>query len=234
LVPTEAWAGVFKSAVSLGLPETVKALTQHECFNQINEISENDFNKVLGLPYDMQYDMNEIAAGNKRAPDPVIKPAVRTQLPPSQSVGARGPEGEIGKEGQSNDTVILQVVGSEGQPKAEINVELADTFEKRRVGLSNRLCLPEGYGMFFDKVGAYWMKDVNFPLDIVFLDEKGTILEKQHMQRLEKDAEIIPRYIPSHREAAYSLELPAGWFEKKGLQAGDRIRAIKLHFYRQA
>jgi uncharacterized membrane protein (UPF0127 family) len=130
------------------------------------------------------------------------------------------------KAAEIRDAVTLQVISKEGQVKAEVSSEIADTPELRRQGLSKRACLPEGYGMFFDKVGAYWMKDVNFPLDIVFLDKQGTILEKQHMPVTQEPDPCKPLYVPQAKEAAHALELPAGWFERKGLEPGDRIRVV--------
>jgi len=136
------------------------------------------------------------------------------------------------KNQSANDTVVLGFMDKDGSYKAEVIAEIADTPDKRRLGLSNRLLLPEGCGMLFDKVGAYWMKDVDFPLDILFLDEKGTVLEKQHMPVVRgKSAEELPRYLP-RTQAAHALELPSGWFDKKGLAIGDRVKVLPLNFYR--
>jgi uncharacterized membrane protein (UPF0127 family) len=121
------------------------------------------------------------------------------------------------------DTFDLQFYGQDGQPKATVAIELADTPESRRRGLSKRAELPEGQGMLFDKAGAYWMKDVNFPLDIVFLDKQGTVLEKQHMAMTVEPDPCKPLYVAGSKEAAHALELPVGWFEKQSLKVGDRL-----------
>ena len=97
---------------------------------------------------------------------------------------------KMSKKGHSADTVELQILDPEGNVKAKIAAEIADTFDLRRKGLSGRPEIQPGTGMFFDKAGAYWMKDVNFDLDILFLDKQGMILEKQHMPMLSKSSDF--------------------------------------------
>lgn len=64
-------------------------------------------------------------------------------------------------------------------------VEIADTPEKRREGLSTIKKLDEDEGMLFvfDEVQDYvtfTMKDTNIDLDIVFIDEEGTVINVEH------------------------------------------------------
>ena len=125
------------------------------------------------------------------------------------------------------DEITLHFIDKTGSVKAEVAAEIAETPADRRMGLSKRAFLPSGRGMFFDKVGAFWMKDVNFPLDIVFLDKQGTVLEKQHMPQVDEPAVLKPLYIPSFKEAAHALELPAGWFDKQGLAVGMKLRPVE-------
>ncbi len=61
-----------------------------------------------------------------------------------------------------------------------ITAEIADTKKKRGLGLSGRSTLPADRGMLFifdqpNKHG-FWMKDMNFPLDIVWFDKNRTIV----------------------------------------------------------
>lgn len=128
----------------------------------------------------------------------------------------------INKSGE--DLVHLQFTDKQGQVKCAVLVEVADTSRKRMRGLSHRRTLPAGYGMFFDKAGAYWMKDVNFPLDILFLDKEGAVLETQHMPVVTEPDPYKPIYVSKSDKAAYALELPAGWFDKQGLKSGVHIR----------
>src|SRR3989344_5408813 len=62
-----------------------------------------------------------------------------------------------------------------------ITVEVVVTDETRRLGLSGRSTLPEGSGMFFifDTPGlyAFWMKDMHFSIDIVWIDENFVVVD---------------------------------------------------------
>jgi len=126
-----------------------------------------------------------------------------------------------------DDTVLVHIIDKEGNVKARVHAEMADTPAKRSMGLAKRAFLPSGYGMLFDKVGAYWMKDVEIPLDILFLDKQGTVLEKQHMEPDNDVSDWFNRtlYVPSSKEAELALELPAGWFDANGLAVGDKVIA---------
>jgi len=56
----------------------------------------------------------------------------------------------------------------------KISVEVADTVEKRSLGLGKRSGLENGWGMLFvfekRKQHGFWMKGMQFPLDIIWLD----------------------------------------------------------------
>ena len=161
----------------------------------------------------------------EKAPAVDVPPVgAEAPLPPQQALPPKPPT-KIG----SADTVKLIVTDKEGNAKAELDAEIADTLLTRRIGLSKRAELPAGRGMFFDKIGAYWMKDVEFPLDIVFLSKNGSVLEKQHMPQLIQDADQAPLYESTDKTAAHALELPAGWFDEQGIVPGDRLQvALRL------
>ena len=72
--------------------------------------------------------------------------------------------------------------------------------------------------MFFDKAGTFWMKDVNFPLDIVFVDKRGKILEKYGMI-VDKTGSTL--YAPT-KKADHAIELPFGFIDKYGIKEGDK------------
>lgn len=126
---------------------------------------------------------------------------------------------------QANDGIKLQFIGKNGNVKAEISAEIADTPIKRRKGLSKRAELPQGRGMFFDKAGGYWMKDVNFPLDLMFLDKEGQVLEKKYMPTVQEPDPLRPVYVPSSKKAAHAVEVPAGWCNKNSIESGDKVQA---------
>ena len=79
--------------------------------------------------------------------------------------------------------------------------EVAKTPESQRKGLSNRKSLAEDHALLFvyerASILEYWMKDMNFPIDIVWMDETYTVL---HIDR-----HVLPGSYPK----TYSSEQPA-------------------------
>lgn len=113
-----------------------------------------------------------------------------------------------------------RIVTADGR-EVFVRLEVADTAEKRTVGLSKRSSLPEDAGMIFlypsDHRGAFWMKDTWIPLSIAFLAADGRIIEIQHME---------PNTTNTHQPAQMyrnALEVNQSFFEKNGVNVGDRV-----------
>ncbi len=106
----------------------------------------------------------------------------------------------------------------------EFVVEIADTDEKRIKGLSGRKSLSEDEGMIFvfDQPGMYgfWMKDMLFSIDIIWLSEEGRVV---HIVKNAKPESFPEVFYPSS-EAKYVLELPAGTADRLSLQIGDEVK----------
>ena len=104
-----------------------------------------------------------------------------------------------------------------------IQIEIADTDAERNLGLSGRPSLPEGRGLFFifDIPGKYgfWMKDMNFPIDIVWIDESW------HVVAVERDVppDSYPKIFYPVRAIKYVLELPAGTAALKRIDVGAPV-----------
>lgn len=125
------------------------------------------------------------------------------------------------------DEVKVAFIGKNGEKKASVRLEIADTSELRAVGLSKRACLADGRGMFFDKTGSFWMQDVNFPLDLTFLTKEGEVLEVIPMP---VDKEGVFHYSPSVQNAeksAHAIETPAGYLSAHGVESGDLVVAVE-------
>lgn len=121
------------------------------------------------------------------------------------------------------DEVKVEFIGADGAVKASAVLEVADTPETRATGLSKRASLADGRGMFFDKAGVYWMKDVNFPLDLTFVTKEGEILETVSMP---VDKNGVFHYSPSAEnatKAAHAIETPLGFMAGNGVKAGDFV-----------
>ena len=104
-----------------------------------------------------------------------------------------------------------------------VKVELALTSEEQAQGLSQRSELKENEGMLFvfKRTGNYpfWMKDMNFPLDIIWISKDFSVIY------IKKDArpESYPETYSPSKNAIYVLEVVSGFGEKNNLQIGDRV-----------
>jgi len=92
----------------------------------------------------------------------------------------------------------------------ELTLEIADTPEKRELGLSGRKNLPEKTGMLFvfpmPSQPGFWMKDMKFALDFIWLDQNLKVAEIIENISPETYPEV---YIPQE-PIQYMLELTAG------------------------
>jgi uncharacterized membrane protein (UPF0127 family) len=103
-----------------------------------------------------------------------------------------------------------------------IHTELAITPAQQQTGMMFRRGMGNNDGMLFvnDDLGVrcFWMRNTLIPLSIAFLDEDGTIVNV---------ADMAPRTDDSHCSAKpvrFALEVPQGWFAKRGLKAGLKLR----------
>ena len=125
----------------------------------------------------------------------------------------------IGDPGPYNTTTV-SVVDENGTSLATVEVRVADTFEKRYVGLSDTDSLASDEGMLFvhDEEGehSYVMRGMDFPIDIVFLDSDGTVVEIVHASTDGENA-------PYSARAKYVLEVNRGWANRTGTSVGDTV-----------
>lgn len=113
--------------------------------------------------------------------------------------------------------------------KNEIIVEIADTENKRRVGLSSHASLTENSSMLFifekqDERPVFWMKGMDFPIDILWIND-GKVSQITANVPTPKEAlqdSDLPRYL-ANNPIDYVVELPAGNAKKLGIRVGDTI-----------
>lgn len=108
-----------------------------------------------------------------------------------------------------------------------LNVEIADTIEKRSRGLMLRSQLPLGCGMLFvfpkEDYWSFWMKNTLIPLDIIWLDARGRIVDMIENAQPVSNAEAPPSLKPVY-QAMYVLEANAGFVRHYRLRHGDQAR----------
>jgi len=105
-----------------------------------------------------------------------------------------------------------------------VGVTIANTPETRARGLSGRMALAPDEGMLFmfpeDGRYGFWMKDMLFSIDILWLSDEGRIVSM--VQNL--SPETYPKTFEPEQAARSVLELRAGWVKEHGVQLGDIIR----------
>ena len=102
-------------------------------------------------------------------------------------------------------------------------VEVASTDIARQRGLSGRTSLKEGSGMLFafdaDWEWGIWMKDMHFPIDIIWTDQDGTVVT------VAKDIspDTYPQAFYPSVPARFVLEVPAGFVASHDIAKGSRL-----------
>ena len=114
--------------------------------------------------------------------------------------------------------VPLAICGPDGSVKETLSASLADTPAKRARGLSHIPSLPPKAAMLFTSPGPFWMKDVGFDLDLVFLDRAGTVTSLGTMKQGSGRV-----YYPDP-DACLALEMKAGTCREKGILKGCQVR----------
>lgn len=104
-----------------------------------------------------------------------------------------------------------------------LQVVVADTPQARRQGLSGRDTIPEDGMLFVFEESArhgFWMKDMRFPIDIIWLDQDGQVVDVK--KRVTPDS--YPDTFKPDTPARYVVEVEAGLYETFQLEIGDNIQ----------
>lgn len=108
--------------------------------------------------------------------------------------------------------------------------DMADTAEEQRQGLSKRASLADNEGVIFifDEPAYYsfWMKDMLFPIDIIWIGESRQVLGVSANIK----PESFPQTFQPPTPSLYVIEVAAGWAERYRISVGDimRIKTISL------
>lgn len=104
-----------------------------------------------------------------------------------------------------------------------VEAQIADNLITRKQGLSSRAGLGENQGMLFvyNEPGSYsfWMKDMNFPIDIIWIDENYKIVD------ISKNVSpsTFPQTFQSSNPAKYIIEVNANWSDVNFIKIGDLV-----------
>ncbi|WP_434521979.1 DUF192 domain-containing protein [Halorubrum sp. AS12] len=153
--------------------------------------------------------------------------------------GENGSDGESGGSDGDTDvewpsgtyadyvTTTVSVESPAGESRGSVTAAVADTDDKRVLGLSDAEALPEDGGMLFvydtpRESLTFIMPNMDFGIDIVFVDGDRTIT------RIHNAPEPGPNEDGSEQEydgsGQYVLEVPYEWTDRHGAEVGDSLR----------
>ena len=126
---------------------------------------------------------------------------------------------------QDYDHAEVTITNNCSRTLGTVDVRIADTYQKKYTGLSDTPSLANGSGMLFTYEGSsehtYVMREMDYPLDIVFIGADGRInsIQGAPAPGPDENGESIQRT----GEGKYVLEVPRGWMERHGIHAGHRV-----------
>ncbi len=108
-------------------------------------------------------------------------------------------------------------------PNGTVTAEVADTNASREQGLSGKKGLKDGEGILFvfELPGRYgfWMKDMLFPIDIIWFNEKGVVVNVVENAK----PEDYPATYINQAPASYVLEISANKAREYGVYLGSKV-----------
>ncbi len=129
--------------------------------------------------------------------------------------------GEAVHEGYATTTVTAR--SADGERLGTVTAAIADTPERRYLGLSDTPELPTDRGMLFvfDDVAdrTFVMREMSFGIDIVYADADGTITGIHHAPAPGPDEDGNEQRYPGRGK--YVLEVVRGWTTERGVSEGD-------------
>jgi len=124
-------------------------------------------------------------------------------------------------DGNAECQLVVKLQNSNGE-ESLICAEVADTPEKRAIGLMFRLSMAPDTGMLFTyqnvNSSSFWMKNTYIPLDIIWIDSERKIIGI-HENATPKDTSSI--FPPG--PYLYVLEVNAFYSKEHGISVGDKV-----------
>ncbi|MDQ3947544.1 MAG: DUF192 domain-containing protein [Thermoproteota archaeon] len=138
-------------------------------------------------------------------------------------------------EDEQEELTISQQLRSVSYGYRQVNVtmnglvlvaDIAATDEQRTKGLSVKDRLGENEAMLFvfdnEAEHSFWMKNMKFPIDIIWLDSDKTIVHIEHNLQPCSFELLCPTYKPNV-ESLYVLETVGGFAEKYDIVKGTMV-----------
>jgi uncharacterized membrane protein (UPF0127 family) len=136
---------------------------------------------------------------------------------------------------EQQELTISQEVRSGSYGYRQVNVtvnglvlaaDIAATDEQRTKGLSVKDRLDENEAMLFvfdiEAEHTFWMKNMKFPIDIIWLDSDKTVVHIEHNLQPCSSELLCPTYKPND-ESLYVLETVGGFAERHDIVKGTMV-----------
>lgn len=124
------------------------------------------------------------------------------------------------------ESTTVTVRSPDDEVRGMVRAAIADTGDKRYLGLSDASSLPENAGMLFTYSAPrdtlrFVMREMDFGIDIVYVDGDRTIT------RIHNAPEPGPNEDGSEQgydgSGQYVLEVPYEWTDRRGVEVGDSL-----------
>lgn len=119
--------------------------------------------------------------------------------------------------GTSTETIEVRLAGQ------AIEADVMRSAQERSRGLSGREKLSDDSGMLFvfpvDGQHSFWMKDMNFPIDIIWIDRSKRVV---HVKNNAQPSSYPRSFRPEH-DARYVLEVAAGFARRHKIERGEKV-----------
>jgi len=128
--------------------------------------------------------------------------------------------------GDTYGSATVTVADENGTELGVVDAQVADTRRERITGLSDTTSLPDNAGLLFvhfqEGERAYVMRDMAFPIDIVFVAANHTItaVHEAPVPPPGTSEADLTRYSGT---AKWVLEVNRGWTDRRGVGVGDRV-----------
>ncbi|HLV24443.1 MAG TPA: DUF192 domain-containing protein [Moheibacter sp.] len=140
------------------------------------------------------------------------------------------PSGEVSKvEIEFTKNGELEFLNANGEPFKKINIEIADTPNKRARGLMDRSQMAENDGMLFIfenneiRKHTFYMKDTRIPLDIMYFDKDSVLINIARNAQPGADSELSPggTVAAAADDSKFVVEINGGLAETWGIKEGE-------------
>ena len=120
-------------------------------------------------------------------------------------------EGFCRKNQIDNKEIVATISG------IKVNLKVAANEDTKAKGLMGHSKPGNNDGMIFvyeiPDILGFWMKNVDYPLDILFFDENLEIVDNQTMDPYNGEEDKDIKVYNSKHKAQYAVELRAGWYD---------------------